>query len=155
MSKKKGIFIIRLIFYVCFSLIAPLAFLVWRFQLFQTVSKVSVGGWGLILIIFFIVYIWKLVNSVRQGMKFGIPKQILDGLCGITIPLFTTYWILWWLNGCIEELIEFVLVLTVCETVAIPINPIKKWQYENHKEIFETDIFSLIKKIKKSDEKKK
>ena len=152
MTKKRAVFWIRLILYIGFSLITPLAFLIWRFQLFQTVSKVSVGGWGLVLIIFFIIYFWKLVNSVRKGMKFGMAKQILDGLCGITIPLFATYWILWWLSGSIDELIEFILVLTVSETVAIPLNPIKKWQYENHKEIFEADIFSLINKFKKKKE---
>lgn len=147
MSKERAIFWIRMILFIGFSLIVPLAFLVWRFELFKTVSKVSIGGWGLVLIIFFIVYLWKLVSSVRKGMKFGLPKQILDGLCGTTIPLFASYWILWWLSGNIQELVQFLLVLTISETIAIPINPIPKWQHENHKEITDMTLTQIISKI--------
>lgn len=149
MSKQKAIFITRLITYFIFSLALPIAYLIWKFQLFRRVSKVSIGGWGLVLIIFLAVYFWKLISAARKGLKFGMTRQVLNGLCGITLPLAISYLVLWWLSGNIQELIDFLLVLTICETVAIPINPIPKWQFDNNKEVTEMSIMSIVEKFKK------
>ena len=84
MSKKQ--FWIRLGLYILFGAVFPFVFLIWRFQLFQKVSGLSIGGWGLIGIIFVAIFFLKLMKAVRKGLPFSLGTQVLEGVCKVIFP---------------------------------------------------------------------
>ena len=133
MTERKK-FVLRFISYIFIGLVLPVLFLIYRFQLFSRITKLSIGGWGLVLIVFVIGFVWKLFSNLRKGMQFSIWKQIINGLCSITFPLLIAVLAVYWLSGLTTELIEFLIVLIICETIAIPINPLPQWAHNNNME---------------------
>lgn len=132
MSKKE--FWFRLSFYIFFGLIIPFVFLVWRFRLFEKVSKVSIGGWGLIAVIFVAVFFMSLLKAVRKGLPFSFTTQVIEGLCKLTIPLIIACTCVYFMQDLMTEMFQFLCVLTICETVAVIVNPIPQWSHENQLE---------------------
>lgn len=129
MTKKE--FWIRLSLYIVIGGFLPFAFLVWRFKLFSKVSKLSIGGWGIIAVIFIAVFFIKLIKAVRKGLPFSLVSQILEGLCKIIIPLLIGAFCCYYLKDIMDEVFQFLWVLIVCESAAIVLNPIPKWTHEN------------------------
>lgn len=129
MSKKE--FWIRLPIYILFGGALPFAFLIWRFKLFSKVSKLSIGGWGIIAVIFISVFFIKLIKAVRKGLPFSLVSQILEGVCKIIIPLLVGAFCCYYLKDMMEEVFQFLWVLIICESIAIVVNPIPKWAHEN------------------------
>lgn len=129
----KVIFAVRLALYIVIGLFAPVAFLAWKFELFKpNTSNLKISGWGLVVIIFISVFLLYLFNQLRKGMKPGIAKQCVDGIYKITLPLLLVTFIIHWTGNYIEQLVQFFIVVTICETIAIPINPLPKWAAENN-----------------------
>ncbi len=149
MKQSTRNFLIRLTLYIFFGFAVPGAFLIWRFKLFRQVSKLSIGGWGILLILFTIIFFWKLISSLRKGMKFGIVKQCLDGICGTLFPLIIVIVVCSLLDSWMTELVEFLCVTFVCHIIAIPVNPIPKWRFENNIEETAFGISKIIEIIKK------
>lgn len=149
MSKKQ--FIIRFVIYILIGLGLPIGFMAWRFDLFkEKPSTTSVTGWGLVLILIVVVFILKLINGLRKGLKPGsMTKQIVDGIYEVSIPLCLITFIVHLMSGVTEELTQVLIVLTVCETICIPINPIPRWRFENNIEVTENVVKKVIDYIKK------
>lgn len=141
MSKK--IFIIRLSLYILIGLVAPIGFLAWKFQLFSKVTKISFSIWGFIAIFVIAVFILKLFNGLRKGMKPCIWKQVIDVICKITIPLVLVTIAFEWLSGFSSEFVQFLVVLTICESTGGVVNPLPQWRFENGIEV-KTDIVKDI-----------
>lgn len=154
MSKKQ--FWIRLSFYILTGGILPFLFLVWRFNLFSKVSKLSVGGWGLVAIIFIGVFFIKLIKSVRKGLPFSMLSQVLEGVCKILLPLFIFAFVIYYMQDAMEQVFQFLCVLIICETIAIVVNPIPRWSHENKILEIEGSTKTLLTSIGllKPDEKK-
>lgn len=129
MSRKQ--FWARLVLYILFGAILPFIFLVWRFELFQKVSGLSVGGWGLIGIIFVAVFLLKLMKAVRKGLPFSLGTQVLEGVCKIIFPFLIAAVCVYVFKDMMDELFQFLCVVIICEMVAIPLNPIPQWAHEN------------------------
>lgn len=130
MTKK--VFIARLCLYILFGLIVPVCFLSWRFELFNKVTKMSFSIWGLVAIVTIIIFILKLFNSIRKGLKYGIAKQVADTICKITVPLLIVAVTFEWMNDFSKEFVQFLVVLIICETIGGFINPIPQWCFENN-----------------------
>ena len=47
----KTVFFARLVLWTLCACVLPFLFIVWRFELFRKVSRLQVGGWGIIAII--------------------------------------------------------------------------------------------------------
>ena len=154
MSKKQ--FWIRLSFYILIGGILPFLFLVWRFNLFSKVSKLSIGGWGLVAIIFIGVFFIKLIKAVRKGLPFSMLSQVLEGICKILLPLFIAAFIVYYMQDIMDQIFQFLWVLIVCESAAIVINPIPRWSHENKILDIEGSTKTLLTSIGllKSEEKK-
>lgn len=154
MSERKK-FIIRFIAWILLAFVAPAGFLAWRFKLFEVTEevRVKIGGWGFVLILFTMIFMLYLFNQLRKGMKPSIGKQVVDGICKVTIPLTLCTFMVYWMSGCFEELLEFLVVLTIFETIALPINPLPKWMLENKIEQGEF-MFSKIVDVVMSKNKK-
>lgn len=129
MSKK--IFALRLSLYALFGVALPVGFLAWRFQLFSKVTKMSFSIWGLIAIVVIAIFVLKLFNGLYKGMKFGIAKQAIGVVCKVTIPLLVVMFAFDWVSSFATQFIQFLIVLTICETIAGVVNPLPQWRLEN------------------------
>lgn len=141
MSKKQ--FWIRLSIYILFGAVIPFAFLSWRFNLFTKVNKISIGGWGLVAIIFVAGFFIALIKAVRKGLPFSLTTQILEGTCKILLPLLIAALCCYYMQDMMKQVFQFLCVLFVCYMVAIPANPIPTWAHENQKEDFQGYLKSL------------
>ena len=154
MSKK--LFWIRLISYIVIGGGIPLFFLIWRFNLFSKVSKLSIGGWGMIAILFIGIFFIKMMKAIRKGLPFSFGTQVLEGMFKVTIPLLIATVVIYVMRNSVEELFQFFFVLLFCETIAMIVNPIPQWAHENKIEEQESSakrILSSLGLIKADDNK--
>ena len=136
-QKKKSetrIFWTRFTFYVIFAWIIPAGFLIWRFNLFNKIDSISIGGWGVVCILFSAGFFIKLMRQVRKGLPYSLGSQILEGYMKIVIPLLATLLCIYALQEFINQLIQFLIVVIISEAIAIPLNPFPKWIHDNHLE---------------------
>lgn len=155
MSKK--MFWIRLSLYILIGGIIPFTFLTIRFNLFSKVSKLSIGGWGLLAVLFVAIFFIKMLKAIRKGLPFSFGTQIIEGMFKITIPLTVATLIIFLMRNSVEELFYFFCLLVFCETIAMAVNPIPQWAHENKIEEQESSakrILSSLGLIKEDDSKK-
>ena len=136
-THPKTIFWIRFVFWTLFACMLPFLFIVFRFNLFHTISKMKFGGWGIIAIIivaFFTIAILKYIK-VALNSKYSMTAQLLNGFCKVIIPLLTFFLIVQAMHSDIDLLLQVMGVVIICEAIAIPINPLPKWAYEKQKDV--------------------
>ena len=133
----KTVFISRFILWTIFACGSPFAFIVWRFELFQRISKFQIGGWGLIAIVIVAVFVFTVIRYIKLALsaKYSLIGQVLGGFCKVIIPLLTFLAILISIRNNIDLMIQVVGCVTVCEAIAIPLNPLPKWAYECQKNV--------------------
>ena len=91
----KQIFAIRMVCWVLCALIIPVAFIIFRYDLFTKISKVQFGGWGMIAIIIIFTFIAVLGKYLKRGFKkYSLVGQIISGVIKIVLPLVALYFIL-------------------------------------------------------------
>lgn len=144
MSKKQ--LIIRLILFTLLACVLPFVFIAWRYQIFK-VSKVSFTGWGLlgfIIVLVFTLYIARAMNKIKKWSMF---KQCFLGALKILVPLIACYVFLTSIKTSIDLFLQVLIVVVICEAIAIPINPLPKWQFDNNIDLLD----SIINKSKEGD----
>ena len=129
MSKKQ--FWIRLPIYALFLFIIPAAFLIIRFKLFQKISSISIGGWGIVTIMLVAFGFMKMMKEVRKGLPFCYLNQIVTGLYKTIVPLLALTFIIYLGKDSVNHILQFLCVLVPSEFIAILVNPIPRWAYEN------------------------
>lgn len=134
---SKTTFWIRFIFWFIFACALPFAFIVWRFKLFTTISSIQIGGWGIIAIVIVVVFALTVVRYVRMALsaRYSLMGQCLSGFCKVVLPLLAFLALLQSVKSNIDLLMQAVGCVVLCETVAIPINPLPKWAYEAQKDV--------------------
>lgn len=137
----KAVFWGRFVSWTLFACVIPLLFLMWRFKIFQKVAKIQIGGIGLILIIIIAVFVFTIIKYIKLALKakHTFLGQFLDGFCKIIVPLLTVLVILYNVRDNIDILIQALSCVTICEAIAIPLNPLPKWAYEMQKSIKEEE----------------
>lgn len=132
-------FIIRLIAFLMAALVLPCIYLVIRFNLFK--SKMAISIWGIIIIGLILIVVSAMIKFYLAGMKtkWSYLKQILEGFIKVILPiLFILVVVVWaktklqWLIDNINLFIEAICVILGFETVAIIINPLSKWAFDNN-----------------------
>lgn len=152
MNNEKKIFWIRFSLYVLFGWVIPVGFLIWRFNLFNKIDAISIGGWGIVCILFTAGFFIRLMKQVKKGLPYSLGSQVLEGYMKVVIPLLAATLCIYAVQNLIEQLIQFLIVLVISEAIAIPLNPFPKWIHDNHLEIEEnkfkkfTEIFWNSKK---------
>lgn len=131
MKQSRKVFWIRLALYILFGGLAPGAFLIWRFDLFSEISSLSIGGWGIVCILFVGLFFLKLLKAVKEGLPYSFGTQCINGICKVVLPLLIALLILYAVQNCVAELMQFLGVVIVCEIIAIPLNPLPKWAHDN------------------------
>jgi hypothetical protein len=147
MSKKTK-FIIRLFSWLSIAFVAPITFMLIRFEMFEKVTNVSVGGWGLIFILFITIFIIYALRMIEEGFVVGVVKQSIRGVRKIILPLIMLILGLYWLKDCLPQLMEFLIFIVICETVALPINPLPSWLFEKGIEVSAFKIKSIFDYLK-------
>ena len=141
---KKAKLLINFSIYCLFGGILPFLFLAWRFELFKKVSKISIGGWGLVAVIFAFVFVTVTVNKIKDGMPYSYTKQVIDGISKVVLQLFLGAFCIYYMKDLMEELFQFFCILILCETVAVLVNPIPQWQHENNIERQESSVKKFL-----------
>lgn len=131
-AKKMSIrlFIIRLIGYITLGLVIPMSFLIWRFNLFTQTSKLNIGGWGIVVIIFTTVFVSRLAKQAAEAMDSELFRQILKSICKVLMPLLAATMCIYAVGDFWQELMYFFIVLTVCEPIAYVLNPLPEYLKE-------------------------
>lgn len=143
-SPKVRIFILRMLGYMTFGLIIPLAFLIWRFGLFQQTSKLNIGGWGIVAIIFASVFFIKLIKQSEDCVDSLFLKQIFRSISKVFIPLLAVTLCVYAVGDFWKELINFLMVLTICEPIAYVLNPFPEYLKEKEKEEQTNTVTKII-----------
>ena len=126
-SKNKNnikIFVARLVTYIMVGFVIPFTYLVWRYNLFSKTERLNIGGWGIIAIIFSAIFFMVLVKKAGETIENETYKQVFDGIRKIFIPLLAVTLCVYAMYDFWRQLVEFLGILTVCETVAYIVNPI-------------------------------
>ena len=151
----KQVFAIRMVCWVLCALIIPVAFIIFRYDLFTKISKVQFGGWGMIAIIIIFTFIVVLGKYLKRGFKkYSLVGQIISGVIKIVLPLVALYFILVNIKDSIDLFLQALAVVIISETIAIPINPMPKWVYEQSKGEAQDTIDYFFKKYDERKETK-
>lgn len=130
-----------------FSCIAPVAFIVWRYDLFTKVSRIQFGGWGLVAIVIMAVFAYTVLKYVRQGMaKWSMTKQVITGIMKVIVPLLALFFAVKAIQDSIDAFLQALGVVIACEAIAIPLNPLPKWAYERSRGATEDAIEVILNK---------
>lgn len=75
-----------------------------------------------------------LIKFYLDGMKtkYSLVKQILEGVIKLILPLSLFLIIIIWLGDNIDMIKEALYVIIPCELVAIVVNPLPKWCFDNN-----------------------
>jgi len=138
------------------ALILPVGFIVWRYDLFRTKTVTQFGAWGFIAIVIVAAFAIACLRYAKAGMKeWSMTKQVIMGVCRITIPLLALCFALRSMADSIDLLVQALAVATACETAAIPLNPFPKWVWERTKGEYESLIDYAFRKYDERKEAKK
>lgn len=133
-QKKKAVFYTRLVSFLAFSIIGPIAYIMARFKPFQVSQSTSIGLAGIAIILILMVAIVFLVKFYLDGMKtkYSFIKQLLEGLVKVILPLCSLLALAYMFQHFANQVIEILLVLIPCEACAIIVNPLPKWAFDNN-----------------------
>ena len=133
----RSTFWIRLVLWTLCACVLPFLFIAWRFELFKKVSKLQLGGWGVVAILLVAIFVLAVLKYVRLalGAKYSLTGQILKGVCKIIVPLLVLIGILICVRDSVWTTIKVLGVVTFLEFVAIPLNPLPKWVYDMQKDV--------------------
>lgn len=133
----KAFFWIRLGLWLTFAGLIPFTFIALRFKLFQKISKLQFGGWGVIAIIILALVAFTVIKYIKLAFsnRYSLIAQILTGFCKIIIPLLAFWAILISTRDNTMVMIKVMGVVIVSEAIAIPLNPLPKWAYEMQKDV--------------------
>lgn len=131
----KAVFWIRFVLWTLCACVFPFMFIVWRFELFQSISKMQIGGWGIIAILIVAVFIFSILKYVKLALsaKYSLVGQILGGFCKVILPLLVILCVLYSVRDNVNAMIQALGCVILCEAVAIPLNPLPKWVYDQQK----------------------
>ncbi len=137
MQKKE--LITRLILFLMFSLIAPITYISIRCKLFSTKTTISV--WFIIVLGVVLAIVSLIIKYYLDGMKtkYSIFKQILEGFIKVILPItFVLISVVWfkskmeWIVSNVNLMIEILSIILGCEVIAVIVNPLPKWAFENN-----------------------
>ena len=136
-----AVFWSRFVSWTLFSLILPATFIIWRFDLFKKISKIQLGGWSIFLIILAAAFVFTIIKYIHLAFKghYSFIGQCLSGFCKIVLPLLIVLLIVYSVQNTIEMLIQVLSCVTLCEAIAIPINPLPKWAYDMQKDLKDSE----------------
>ena len=95
-----------------------------------------------------------LIKFYLDGMKtkYSLAKQILQGIIKLILPLVLALSIVIWLGDNVVMIKEALYIIIPCELVAIVVNPLPKWCFENNVEGISEIADKILNKNKEEKE---
>ena len=133
----KSVFWTRFLLWFIFACGLPFAFIIWRFKLYETISSIQLGGWGIVAIIIAAVFALTVIKYVKIALnaRYSMLGQCLGGACKILLPLLVFLAILYSIRDNINVMIQVLTIIIISEAIGIPLNPLPKWAYEMQKDV--------------------
>lgn len=133
----RAVFWIRFTLWTTFACVLPFLFIVLRFEIFSTISKMRIGGLGVIAIAILAFFVFTILRYIKLALsaKYSLIGQIINGFCKIIIPLVAALLILNSIKSSIDVMMQALGCVISCEAIAIPLNPLPKWAYEKQKDV--------------------
>lgn len=153
LPKKTKIFIVRVVLFAVFACVLPFCFIAWRYQLFKKVDSISLSGWGIVALIIIFCFIKYIVKTIKKGESYSMTTQVITGFVKVILPLVILYIMLNSIKGSIDLFLQALCVVIISEGIAIPINPLPKWAFDNHINTQEKTMDTLVSKFWKGKEK--
>lgn len=125
-ENPKKTFCIRAALWTILAAILPFSFIAWRFEIFSN-SKTQITGWGIIGIVIIVVFLFVAYGYLKKGLKQSLLKQCLVGFIGVTMPLVMITLLVSSIASNSKQFEEALLCITLCETLALPVNPFPDW----------------------------
>ena len=127
----------RFALWALFACVLPFTFIAWRFRLFNVISQMQISGWGIIGIVIVAAFALTIIRYIKLAFtgRYSLMGQVLGGFCKIIIPLLAFLALLYSVQENIKLMIQVLGCVTLCEAVAIPLNPLPKWAYEMQKDL--------------------
>lgn len=132
-DKQKLYFWIRFAVWIVCSLILPIAFINYRYELFSKVSKITLSGWCLLVGVIVFVFSIILVRYILHSAKYSYFKQVIKGAVFLILPLLFVIYCLYCCRDTIDQLVQVLSFCCLSWVVAIAVNPMPKWTYEQSK----------------------
>ena len=158
MSTKQ--FWVRFVAWVVIAVLAPIGFMFYRYDMFVKVhveeaESISMTGWGVFACIIVAVFLLYVIREAKKGMPYGsMFSQCVDGYT-LLIPMIILIFILDSIKDNIAAFEQVMIFLTICEAIAVPINPMRRWAFEHNIEMKGNFLVNAISKaIKKSNDDK-
>lgn len=94
-----------------------------------------------------------LIKFYLDGMKckYTLAKQILQGIIKLILPLTLALAIVIWLGDNVDIIKEALCIIIPCEMVAIVVNPLPKWCFDNNIEGISTIADKILNKKEKEE----
>lgn len=143
-TQNRAIFISRLIGYIIFMLFIPSLFLIFKFKLFEKKSGLNIGGWGMIVIILTAFVLFRLAKQASQSVDSILIKQLIDAFRKVLIPLLAATLCLYAVKDFWKELLNFFIILTICEPIAYVLNPFPELLKDKEDEKNKTKMIKII-----------
>lgn len=136
MQKKhpKLYFAIMFSLFVLFSVGVPIGYILIRHKPFMHLDKITIGFWELLAILVLLIFVNIMIKYYMDGMKtkYNFLKKVVSGISKVILPLTVLFLILFFLKDYTKYIIEFLFVLIPSEFVAICVNPLPKWAFDNN-----------------------
>lgn len=136
-------FTLKMIMFLVFSLVAPATYLAIRYNLFTKVTKTTLSFWAIVIIAIILSVVGVMIKYYIGGLKtrFSFLKQLLEGLVKVILPIamILIVAIVFKHNAEIivsklNLVIESISIILGCELIAICVNPLPKWAFDNNVE---------------------
>lgn len=133
----KTVFWLRFALWTLFSCVLPFLFIIFRFEIFPSISKMRLSGFGVIAIVIVAFFVFAILRYIRIALsaEYSLIGQIINGFCKIIIPLIAALLILNSVKSSVDLMMQALGCVIACEAVAIPFNPLPKWAYERQKDV--------------------
>lgn len=137
----KSVFWTRFVSWTMFACVLPFIFIVYRFNLFGKISKIQIGGWGLIAIVIVAIFVFTVLRYIKLAFagRYSLIGQVLNGVCKVIVPLIVAMVVLKSIQDNVALMIQVLGCVVSCEAIAIPLNPLPKWAYEMQKDVKDTE----------------
>ena len=132
----RAVFALRFTAFILFAFVLPIGHLLGKYKPFNYTETLSVGFAGIVIIGILLVGLKFLVEFYLNGVKtkYSLVKQIVSGFTKIILPMCIVAALVIVLAKYAEQVLSMCMVLIPCEMIAIIVNPLPKWAFENNVE---------------------
>ena len=143
---SKAEFWIRFAIWVTLAAVVPFVYMAVAYGLFSSGggSAKSLSGWGVVAIIFVSIVLIYIINQTKNSLPAGnFMRQCISGFMAL-IPLFAAILIIHSVRNVLDEFERFLIVVLICEAIAVPVNPLPKWAMDNNIKLAEVTLFTAF-----------